>query len=93
MTELPAKIPGIGRTSIPLACALQIRGANPSFLQVTPKQVHRLRMAQLRSAAIKTQRLRLIFGHPAPGRQQVGVVVHRPIQSGFSADAIMLRCN
>jgi len=50
-------------------------------------------MTRFSGALIQRQCLTLIDHDTAPGRQQIGEVVHRPIQPRVSGDSIMLRSN
>ena len=50
-------------------------------------------MAGFSGASIQVQCLKLIIRNPTPGGEQIGQVVHRPVQPIICGDPVMLRGN
>ena len=83
MAELPTKISALSRTLVPLPGGFKVLCTVLTVLQITAQQIHRLGVPQLSRLPVQRHGGKLILCYAAPRGQQVGVVVHGPVQSGF----------
>lgn len=91
VVELPAKIPGLGRSPIPMGCGGKIDPSAPSFFVATGEQVHGPSMALFCGSSVIVNGHPTVFEDAAPVEKHVRIVVLAPVMMPVCGPTIPLR--